>query len=468
MCKDNPASPTDEQVNAIAVAYDRTHLGDAKRLTLRFGDDVRYVPAQRSWFVWDDVRFRCDVDNILVERCAAKMVEAIKQEASIMTDLEAQYAHRRHAHRAQGRAHRTAVIRDARTDPQVRANIEDFDPDPWLLNVANGVLDLRTGELQPHCRDLMMSQLAPVTFAPEATCPRWHQFLHETFDGHQGMIGYIQEVLGYAVTGSVTEQSIFVLIGEGGNGKTTMMNTLLTILGDDYGLQAPSDLLVTRRGDTHPTGFADLEGRRAAVASEFNSGSSLDKAKVLVLSGGEKYRARRMNQDYVSITIAAKLFLVTNHLPKISENDEAIRRRLRIIEFPTTPPERTRDPRLLDKLYAERSGILNWLAEGARRVHHDGRIHTPTQVLEASHRALRSLEPLEGFIEGRCEVDPSFEVPATELYHAYRDWHAAHGIEPRLTQQRFGRELTGRGFAQRKSSTMKRVGLRLAPTASPA
>ena len=79
-----------------------------------------------------------------------------------------------------------ALLNRAAAEEGVPALMNDLDADPWLLNVENGTIDLRTGELRPHSRDDLISKLAPVRFDPSARCPRWMSFLDEVFETAPG------------------------------------------------------------------------------------------------------------------------------------------------------------------------------------------------------------------------------------------------------------------------------------------
>src|SRR5262249_59053632 len=130
-----------------------------------------------------------------------------------------------------------AMITLARSEPGVPVLPADTDSDPWLFNCLNGTLDLRTLELRPHCRNDLITKLAPVEYIPDAACPLWLRCLNRWMNKNDDLIGYLQRVIGYALTGSVAEHCLWFLHGLGANGKTTFLLTILAMMAD-YAFQA--------------------------------------------------------------------------------------------------------------------------------------------------------------------------------------------------------------------------------------
>src|SRR5262249_40920636 len=144
----------------------------------------------------------------------------------------------------------------------------ELDSDPWLLNVRNGTIDLRTGELRPHRREDLITSLAPVEFDPRAACPLWLEVQDKVFAKSAALIGFFQRLCGLSLTGITTEQILPILWGVGANGKSTLLGVLLEILGSDYAITAPPGLLIVKHGESHPTERAVLFGKRLVVDME--------------------------------------------------------------------------------------------------------------------------------------------------------------------------------------------------------
>jgi putative DNA primase/helicase len=239
----------------------------------------------------------------------------------------------------------------------------DLDRDPWVLNVGNGTLDLRTGTLRPHQRDDLLMKQAPVRYDPQATCPQWMQFLYEVMNKDMELVSYLQRAVGYSLTGAVNEDALFFLYGTGANGKTTFLNTVLELMGN-YGTQVMSELLMMRHHEQHPTERADLFGRRFVSTAEVDAGRRLSEALVKILTGREKIKARRMREDLWEFLPTHKIWLAANHKPVIRGTDTAIWRRPRLIPFVVTFDGDKKDTTLPDKLKRELPGILRWALEG--------------------------------------------------------------------------------------------------------
>jgi putative DNA primase/helicase len=191
----------------------------------------------------------------------------------------------------------------ARSEPGVPILPEQMDRDPWLFNCDNGTLELQTGRLREHRRQDYLTKLCPTRYLPEAPCPTWERFLGAVFPDDEGepdreLIRYVQCFLGRCLTGDVTEQTLEIWWGSGANGKSTLINAVLGAIGPDYSMKANADLLMTSRGERHPTEVAGLFGMRLVVASETHQGRRLNEALVKDLTGGEPIRARRMREDF--------------------------------------------------------------------------------------------------------------------------------------------------------------------------
>jgi putative DNA primase/helicase len=217
---------------------------------------------------------------------------------------------------------------------------------PWksALNVQNGTLDLKTGELLPHRQEDLITKLAPVDYDPAADCPRWEAFLHRVMAENNDLVRFLQRAAGYALTGDVSEHALHFLYGTGRNGKGTFLETFLAILGD-YATTVDANLLVAKRNDDHPTGLTDLDGRRFVATQEVEDGRRMAEALVKKLTGGDLIKARRMRENNYEFDPVHKLFLAANHKPEIRGTDEAIWSRIMLVPFEVfiPPVERIRN-----------------------------------------------------------------------------------------------------------------------------
>lgn len=425
-----------------------TDLGNARRLVRRSNGDLRHCFLWKKDMVWDGTRWAAD-DTALVERWAKEAALSIYDEAATATDDDRRVRLARHAKSSESAHALAAMMKLARSEAGVPVLPSDFDRDSWSLNVANGTLDLRAGTLRPHRREDLHTKIAPVAYDPEARCPTWDAFLMTIMGGNARLVDYLRRVIGYGLTGDVSEQALWALVGSGANGKSTFVNTVLATLGGEYTMQAAPELLMVRQGEAHPTERADLFGKRLVTCIESEQGARLAEALVKQLTGGERIRARRMREDFWEFDPTFKLMLATNHKPAIRGSDHGIWRRVKLVPFTVTIPETSKDPHLSRKLAAERSGILAWAVRGCLEWQRDGMQHPP-EVAAATEEYRAEMDTVGAFLTECCRTGADeMRVRKTDLYKAYLAW-AAKGEG--LSRNDFTRTLEGRGFRCRRSA----------------
>jgi putative DNA primase/helicase len=254
------------------------------------------------------------------------------------------------------------------------------------------------------------------------------------------------------MTGDVGEQVLVFALGEGANGKSTLITTVQEVAGD-YAVQVPGDLLLTKKHDSHPTELTTLHGRRLAICSEIEKGRRLAEVQVKQLTGGDRITARRMREDFWQFDPSHKLIIVANHKPTVRGQDHAIWRRIRLVPFSVTIPEEQRDPDLPAKLLAEGPGILRWLVDGCLEWQRIG-LAAPAAVTEATNSYRREEDQVAAFIDERCIVADTEMVAKGKLYAAYIEWAKTGGENP-LTKRAFGEELIKREFADEQIGKAK-------------
>jgi P4 family phage/plasmid primase-like protien len=447
-------------------------LGNGARLARQHGRELRFVDAW-GWLHWDGTRWQMDVTGEVMRRAKRTAITLFEegtvalQQAQIALEKlrdsvseDTPKGDRKRAQeevekqlkkasdrmtwalKSQERPRLDAMIALAKSEPPIPARAADFDADPWLLNVQNGVLNLRTGELMPHAPERLCSRFAPVSLNADAQCPTWHAFLHRIFAEDAELIDYLQRWLGYCLTGQVSEQYLHALWGSGANGKSVLIGTMLALLGD-YGATAAPELLLTRDGK-HPTEVADLQGRRFVCSVETDDGRRLAEAAVKSLTGGDKVKARRMYENFWEFSPTHKLALVTNHKPKITGTDHAIWRRLRLIPFEVTIPDAEQDKALPAKLQAELPGILAWAVRGCLEWQRRG-LDAPEKVRTATATYKAESDHLASFLAECVKESPGDELQARVFYQAYVAWCDDNGQKPQ-NGTAFGLRLGERGF----------------------
>ncbi len=324
-------------------------VGNARRMVREHGRDLRYV-GPWGWLVWDGGRWARDETGEVVRR-AKGTVGAIYAQASLV-HAERHEKAARHALNSEAAGRIRAMIEMAQSEASVVASPVDFDSEPWLLNVANGTLDLRTGKLQEHRRQDLITKRSPVEYDAHSAAPVFLQFLDRIMEGNERVLGFLRRLIGYSMVGTTREQVLAVLWGNGSNGKTTFLEAVKKVFGD-YAQHTPASTFMVQRGDRIPNDVARLQGARLVVASESEEQRQLSESLLKNLTGGDSVSARFLHREYFEFRPEFTPFLATNHRPIIQGVDHAIWRRLKLVPFTVTIPDEEQDKELPAKLEEE-------------------------------------------------------------------------------------------------------------------
>lgn len=407
---------------------------------------ARYNATAEEWFVYDGVRWVQDTGG-----CAAQELvkDFYKRLWSFMTkrwkdapetDSETQRieAERKAVSSLHRLSRRRTLLDDARSIYPFHT--EDLDTDPWLFNTENFTLDLRTGECRPHSPDDLLSHVASVEYDPTADCPRFKQFLDEIFcipteNGYTerpAMVDFVQQALGYALTGSVTEDCLFIEYGATTrNGKTTLAEAVLSVFGS-YGCTTKPDTLAYTgkpNGSGASEDVARLKGKRFVSISEPQKAMHLDAAKVKDMTGGGTQVARFLHQNSFEFRPEFKIFIDTNYLPKATDDTLFTSGRIHVLGFERHFSEDERDRDLSEKLESEKSGILNWLLEGLRKYRAAGHLIAPPEVIEATKEYQQENDKIGQFFDERMKKS-SENCKGGSVYKAFCDWCADNNSHP--------------------------------------
>jgi putative DNA primase/helicase len=245
---------------------------------------------------------------------------------------------------------------------------------------------------------------------------------------------------------------MLIFWGEGANGKSTFLGTILAMLGQHYAMQSVSELIMVRQGEAHPTERADLFGKRLVACIETDEGKKLAESLVKQLTGGDKIRARRMPEDYWEFEPTHKIIVAANHKPVIRGTDHGIWRRLNLVPFTVTISEATKDKHLPDKLKKELPGILNWALAGCLEWQRKG-LCQPDAVTNANNEYRSEMDSVSAFLADCCQTGPDeLRVRQTALYSAYVAW-ASKGGETQVGRKDFNRKIAERGIPAKRSDS---------------
>jgi P4 family phage/plasmid primase-like protien len=436
-----------------------TETGNGERFCDQYGDRARFCHPWGQWLQNDGRRWKRD-DTGTIRAWAKRVVRGILVEASQIAAADVRDAVIRWQRASEKAAAQAAMLRLAEVEPGIPILPDEMDRDPFLFNVLNGTVDLRTGELRPHDPSDYITKLAPVAFDPAAECPTFLAFLERVLPDAD-VRAFLQRYIGYSLTADMSEQCLCFLWGGGSNGKSTLL-TLTGALFGEYAKHAPPDLLTSRgEHDRHPTERAALFGARLVTSVEVDEGKRLAEVLVKQMTGGDPMVGRFMRQDFFEWMPTHKMLLAANHKPEIRGTDYAIWRRIHLVPFTVTIPEGERDEKLPAKLRAELPGILNWAIAGCLGWQQHG-LGVPTAVREATETYRAEQDLLADFIAEHCVLDPQAYVTSAALYKAYAAWSDGSGVKP-LSTTAFGRRLNERGWTGARDTKGARTwqGIRL-------
>jgi putative DNA primase/helicase len=429
-----------------AKHYTRSDLGNAERFLDMHGDKVRWCPARKAWFLYDDTRWAPDERGHVV-KLAHETARSIFEDAAHETDEAKQKEIVKFAVASQNKNRIDGML--SQVKPYLAVGMDELDRDPWLLICKNGTLDLRTGELRGQDPEDLITRLAPVEYDPQATCPRFKQFLKEILVDDD-VISFVKRFAGYTLTGITRERLFAILHGSGKNGKSTFVNILHDVMGD-YATNTDTETILAKRHQGVGNDVAALKGARFVSAAEVEKGRRLAESKVKQLTGNDTVTARFLFGEPFDFRPAFKLWLSTNNKPVIQGTDDAIWDRIRLVPFEHRFEGSTADLKLPEKLKDELPGVLAWMVEGCLEWQEHG-LGEPESVKAATDQYRSEMDTLAAFIEDRCIVRRDATAQATPLYQQYRMWCDSAG-EHADTQKTFGMRLTERGFESGRASS---------------
>lgn len=421
----------------------------------KYGDIVRFHPTKQKWYIWDGVHWQDDTlpgqINTLSDDIIGSLCEAIQPEDKDERPKSFAAAVRR-AESSGHLSHEKAMMVKVSGMPEMRR--WEWDKDPWLLGVENGILDLRTGELLENGKETYVTIVAGTKFDPEADCPVWKRSIGEWFAGMPEVEAYAQRCIGYSLTGDTTEQAFWCLFGEGGNGKNKFYEAIAAMMGK-YAYLMQFSTLEKNANNREPYELAQLEGVRFVVASETDESKVLDAARVKSLTGDQYVNARPIYGENRPIKPEGKIFLAFNEQPDILDKTDGIWRRMHMIPFPhnfTKVPGKN-NLKLGMQLLQELPGILNWALEGLREWEKVG-LAMPEALVGMVEDYRRESDSLTAFFETCCEFGPGMEVDREDLYRAYTTWHGlSHqgSLKARaMGAKKFNKNVRHRDVSERK------------------
>jgi putative DNA primase/helicase len=441
--------------------FHRTDVGNAELFAALFADKLLYDHARKRWLGWQDHWWTEDTNGGVqrLARCVPRWRAA--RAAPEIENPEERHEEFKWARRSESRPRLDAILKLAESERQLSDEGTHWDTDPWLLGVANGAVDLRTGKLRDGKQSDRITLHTDLVFDPRSECPRWEQFLDEIFGDDQELNGFIQRAIGYSITGDTTEQVLFLCYGTGANGKSTFLEVLRHVLGG-YACNLPFSAFELRNRSTIPNDIAGLVARRFVTALETNESVQLNEARIKTVTGCDPITARFLYKEHFTFIPLAKFWLAFNQKPEVADDSEGYWRRVRLIPFEQQFPKGKADEQLLSKLKAEAPGVLAWAVRGCLEWRRNG-LGLPDVVEAASLAYREESDPIREFLDERCELGAGFSVTAANVWREYQSWAQLNG-DRLLKRKQLTRHLQTRGLRKEQvghAKTWTWLGLRL-------
>src|SRR5699024_5475360 len=388
---------------------------------------VRYNYTRKNWYYYDGKLWQFDnmgkVKN-LVDEILKKMKKEPVFVSDDVADEDARKNLLRHIKYSRGSNGKTNMLREAQHLLPITP--EQFDQDKFLLNTQNGYIDLKSGKLMDHDKDKYFTRISNVEYTDKIDCDLWEDFLNQIFDNDKDLISYIKRAVGYSLSGSTEEQMMFILHGNGRNGKSVFLDIITEMLGTYTANIQPQSIMVKQQSNNASPDIAKLDGARLVTTTEPNDGMRFDEGLVKQLTGGDKVTARFLHENEFEYEPQFKLWMATNHKPIIRGTDDGIWRRMATIPYTVQIRENKVDKNLKYKLRREMTAILTWAVEGFLEWQRVG-LKEPKAVAEQRGDYRKEMDPIVTFIEECCIKSSSERVQSTPLYQAYREWASANG-----------------------------------------
>lgn len=446
-----------KEIEQRFYSYDDT--GNAERFTDSFKDIVRYSYTRKNWYFYNDKTWELDGKG-KVKRLVDRVLEKMRKEPIYVSDdvdeETAQKALQRHIKYSRGSNGKTNMLKESQH--LLPINAEMFDQDKHLLNAQNGYIDLKTGQLHNHDREKYFSKIASIEYTDKIDCPLWDEFLMEVFNNNRPIINYIQRAVGYSLSGSTEEQVMFILHGNGRNGKSVFLDIITEMLGNYTTNIQPQTLMVKPMSGGANSDIARLQGARLVTTTEPNDGMRFDEGLVKQITGGDTVTARFLYGDEFDYEPEFKLWMATNHKPFIRGTDDGIWRRMVIIPFTVQIPEHKVDKNLKYKLRGEMTAILNWAVEGYQEWRRIG-LAEPSIIKKQRGDYRKEMDPVELFIEELCVRKEGERAKGSFLYETYKDW-AKDNHQYMMNHIKFGKEMSSK-FQKITSNGVHYVGIKL-------
>ena len=424
--------------------YDMTDTGNAQRLRDKYAGNIKYSFVHKQWYSWTGKGWVFDCTGS-INKIAETSFHCFRKAEFAEPDEDVQEAKLKWANKTASSRGKEAMIKECQHLDGIPVLPEEMDGFTDYLNVQNGIVNLRNGELIPHDSAFMMTRCSYSEYdnTSEKEPKLWLRFLDDVTNGDKELQDYLQKCVGYSLSGSIREQCAFFLYGIGNNGKSTFIDTISELLGGYASNVQPETIMLRRNGDSGANSdIARLKSARFVTSEEPTEGVRLNEGLVKQLTGGGKVTCRFLYGDEFEYEPEFKIWIATNHKPVIRGTDVGIWRRIRLIPFEVNIPPEKVDKTLKYKLRKELPQIMKWAVDGCIKWQKEG-LELPACVEKATGEYKAEMDLLAAFCEACVQVDyvNGDSVSATDLFTVYSNW-ANSNNEFAMSSRKFFNEVT--------------------------
>ncbi len=355
---------------------------------------------------------------------------------------------------------------------------DEFDDDPYILNLPNGVYDLKNDKFYDNNPKYLCKLVAGVPYDDKVYCDKWLDFIATIFERDKEIMRFVKQSFGIWLSGVTDEQNFIFAHGGGANGKSTFFSAVQIILnGFDKGkvkshggyfYKIPSNALSKSKysdNNTASSALASIQGIRLAIASELDQDIKINEALIKDMVGGESVSARKLYGDTFIYSPTFKLAIYGNNKPDIDDSSHGFWRRMLLLPFNVSIPDKDQRKQsdMYKEFYEEGSGILNWALEGWQDYKLNGLI-IPGKVKAATKDYQIEVDIFENYFQDQNDfdiIDPSnkeVKTLSSYFFEKFKKWgnenpdERNHGYDK---LNNFNKDLRKKGFTIKKSTGNK-------------
>lgn len=393
-------------------AYDKNHSVNAAIFIDTHYPDGQLIRADDTWYAYDDKHWVALVDACVQHKITVAMCRAQPQSGVVAGTYQ--------------------LVQHM----SYRADVKMNDSPDHLVIFNNGVLDLRTGALLPHSKQLYSTKLLPYDYRPGATAPHTMKFFNDIFEGDESKIALLQEWFGYMLSPSYQYHKVMLLLGPPRSGKGTIGHLLETLVGDANYIGAALESFAKDDfidGLTYRT--VAFSGDTAKTVSANNREMIIERIKKI--SSGDPVEFGRKWKSRGNIRLPTRLTFAANHIPRLFDDSGALAGRVLLLPFEVSFLDRE-DPHLIDRLKPEIEGLAIWALQGLARLNARGKFTLPEASRDEIEFMNDSYSPLRVFMRECCQLgDTNAITSCTEAYDRYRAWAVVEQVPAILSRNAF-------------------------------